>query len=177
VTTYLYEEQIMQLENLQELMAEDLKDVLYAENQIVKALPKMIKAASNSELQQAFEDHLEETKGHVARVEQVMELMGLPVKTKPCKAMKGIIEEGKEVMEEDADEDVMDAALIGAAQKVEHYEIATYGTLCTYAELLGLQDALKLLGQNLDEEKKTDKKLSDLAESVINLEAAGQSEQ
>jgi ferritin-like metal-binding protein YciE len=167
----------MQLENLQDLMMEDLKDVLHAENQIVKALPKMIKKTAHPDLQAAFEEHLEETKGHVERVEQVMELMGMPVKAKPCKAMKGIIEEGKEVMEEDAEDDVMDAALIGAAQKVEHYEIATYGTLCTYADLLGLKEAKKLLGQNLEEEKATDQKLSELAETVINLEAAGAAEQ
>jgi ferritin-like metal-binding protein YciE len=118
--------------------------------------------------------HLEETKGHVERVEQVMELLGMPVRGKTCKAMQGIIEEGKEVMEEDAEDDVMDAALIGAAQKVEHYEIATYGTLCTYAEMLGLKEAKRLLGQNLEEEKMTDQKLTALAESVINLEAADQ---
>jgi ferritin-like metal-binding protein YciE len=162
----------MQMENLEDLMKEDLKDLLHAENQVAKALPKMIKSASNPQLQEAFQLHLEETKGHVERVQQVMELMGMPVKTKPCKAMQGIIEEGKEVMSEDAEDDVMDAALIGAAQKVEHYEIASYGTLCTYAELLGLQDAKKLLGQNLEEEKRTDQKLSELAESVINIEAA-----
>ena len=162
----------MQMENLQDLLKEDLKDVLHAENQIIKALPKMIKTASHPELQQAFKMHLEETKGHVERVEQVMELMGMPVKTKPCKAMQGIIEEGKEVMSEDAEDDVMDAALIGAAQKVEHYEIASYGTLCTYAELLGLAEAKRLLGQNLEEEKATDQKLTQLAESLINLEAA-----
>lgn len=161
----------MQMENLQDLMKEDLKDLLNAENQIVKALPKMIKSASNEQLQQAFEDHLEETKGHVERLEQVMEMLGMPARGKTCKAMQGLLEEGKELMEEDAEEDVMDAALIGAAQKVEHYEIATYGTLCTYADLLGLQDAKKLLGQTLDEEKKTDQKLSELAESVINLQA------
>jgi len=164
----------MQLENLQDLLKEDLKDVLHAENQILKALPKMIKAASNEQLQEAMEHHLEETKGHVDRVEQVMEMLGMSVKAKPCKAMQGIIEEGKEVMGEDAEDDVMDAALIGAAQKVEHYEIATYGTLCTYAELLGLKDAKRLLGQNLEEEKKADQKLSELAEAVINLEAAEQ---
>ena len=162
----------MQMENLEDLLKEDLKDVLHAENQIIKALPKMIKTASNEELKSAFQDHLEETKGHVERLEQVMESLGMPVKGKPCKAMQGIIEEGKEVMEEDAEEDVMDAALIGAAQKVEHYEIATYGTLCTYADLLGLQDAKRLLGQNLEEEKRTDQKLTELAEAVINLEAA-----
>jgi ferritin-like metal-binding protein YciE len=162
----------MQMENLQDLMKEDLKDVLHAENQIIKALPKMIKTASNPQLQQAFQMHLEQTKGHVSRIEEVMGMMGMPVKGKTCKAMQGIIEEGKEVMGEDAEDDVMDAALIGAAQKVEHYEIATYGTLCTYAELLGLRDAKRLLGQNLEEEKQTDAKLTQLAESVINLEAA-----
>jgi len=162
----------MQMENLQDLLKEDLKDVLHAENQIIKALPKMIKTASNPQLQQAFQMHLEETKGHVDRIEEVMGMMGMPVKGKTCKAMQGIIEEGKEVMGEDAEDDVMDAALIGAAQKVEHYEIATYGTLCTYAELLGLRDAKRLLGQNLEEEKRTDAKLTQLAESVINLEAA-----
>ena len=162
----------MQMQNLEDLLKEDLKDVLHAENQIVKALPKMIKKTSNPELKDAMSTHLEETKGHVERVEQVMELLGMPVRGKTCKAMQGIIEEGKEVMEEDAEDDVMDAALIGAAQKVEHYEIATYGTLCTYAELLGLRDAKRLLGQNLEEEKRTDAKLTQLAESVINLEAA-----
>ena len=162
----------MQMENLQDLLKEDLKDVLHAENQIIKALPKMIKTASNPQLQQAFQMHLEETKGHVDRIEEVMGMMGMPVKGKTCKAMQGIIEEGKEVMGEDAEDDVMDAALIGAAQKVEHYEIATYGTLCTYAELLGLRDAKRLLGQNLEEEKRTDAKLTQLAESVINVEAA-----
>jgi len=167
----------MQMENLQDLLKADLKDVLHAENQIVKALPKMIKKASHPELQEALENHLEETKEQVNRVEQVMELLGMPVRSKACKAMQGIIEEGKEVMGEDADDDVMDAALIGAAQKVEHYEIATYGTLCTYAELLGLEEAKRLLGQNLEEEKQADQKLTELAEAVINLEAADQTEQ
>ena len=164
----------MQMENLTDLLKEDLKDVLHAENQILKALPKMIKTATNEQLASAFEQHLAETKVHVERVQQVMEGLGMPVKGKPCKAMKGIIEEGKEVMSEDAEDDVMDAALIGAAQKVEHYEIATYGTLCTYADLLGLDQAKKLLGQNLEEEKATDQKLTELAEAVINLEAADQ---
>ncbi|MDB5322742.1 MAG: hypothetical protein JWN40_4373 [Phycisphaerales bacterium] len=167
----------MQMENLQDLMKSDLKDVLHAENQIVKALPKMIKKASHPELQEALQEHLEETKEQVNRVEQVMELLGMPVRAKTCKAMQGILEEGKEVMGEDADDDVMDAALIGAAQKVEHYEIATYGTLCTYAELLGLEEAKRLLGQNLEEEKNADQKLTDLAEAVINLEAADHTEQ
>jgi len=167
----------MQMENLQDLLQEELKDVLHAENQIVKALPKMIKNASNPDLQSAFEQHLEETREHVNRLEQVMGLLGMPVKGKTCKAMQGIIEEGKQIMGEDAEEDVLDAALIDAAQKVEHYEIATYGTLCTYAELLGLEEAKELLGQNLEEEKRTDQKLTELAEAVINLEAADQTEQ
>jgi ferritin-like metal-binding protein YciE len=163
----------MHMQNLQDLLKEDLKDVLHAENQILKALPKMIKKTSHAELKEAMSNHLEETKGHVERVEQVMELLGMPIRGKACKAMQGIIEEGKEVMEEDAEDDVMDAALIGAAQKVEHYEIATYGTLCTYAELLGLKKAKELLGKNLEEEKMADEKLTALAEDVINLEAAG----
>jgi len=162
---------VMKLEDLEDLFKEDLKDVLHAENQIIKALPKMIKTASNEELKAGFTKHLEETKVHVSRLEQVMEELGMPVKGKVCKAMQGIIEEGKEVMEEDAEEDVMDAALIGAAQKVEHYEIATYGTLCTYADLLGIKNAKKLLGQTLAEEKLTDEKLSKLAISVVNLDA------
>jgi ferritin-like metal-binding protein YciE len=157
---------------LTDLFKEDLKDVLHAENQIVKALPKMIKNATNEDLASAFEQHLEETKVHVERLEKVMEGLGMSVRGKPCKAMQGIIEEGKEVMEENDDEDVLDAALIGAAQKVEHYEIATYGTLCTYADLLGLKEAKKLLGQTLEEEKATDQKLTELAEAVINLQAA-----
>jgi len=162
----------MHMENLEDLMKEELKDVLNAENQIIKALPKMIKKASHEELKTAFEEHLEQTKEQVGRVEQVMEMLGMPARGKTCKAMKGIIEEGQEMMSEDAEEDVMDAALIGAAQKVEHYEIATYGTLCTYADLLGLQEAKRLLGQTLDEEKQTDERLSELAERLINLEAA-----
>jgi ferritin-like metal-binding protein YciE len=162
----------MHMENLQDLLKEDLKDVYNAENQLVKALPKMAKTATNPQLKQAIQTHLAETEEHVNRLEQVMEMLGMPARGKKCKAMEGIIEEGKEVMDEDAEDDVMDAALIGAAQKAEHYEIATYGTLCTYADLLGLKDAKRLLGQTLDEEKKTDQLLTDLAESVINLEAA-----
>jgi len=162
----------MQMENLQDLLKEDLKDVYNAENQLIKALPKMAKNATNPQLKEAIQTHLEETKEQVERLEQVMEMLGMPARGKTCKAMQGLLEEGKEVMDEDAEDDVMDAALIGAAQKVEHYEIATYGTLCTYADLLGLKDAKRLLGQNLEEEKKTDQLLTELAESVINLEAA-----
>ena len=162
----------MELSNLKDLMMHDLKDIYNAEGQLAKALPKMAKAATNPELKAAFEAHLEETKVQIERLEQVMEMLEMPIRGKKCKAMEGLLEEGKEVMGEDASEDVMDAALIGAAQKVEHYEIATYGTICTYAELLGLEQAKKLLGQNLDEEEKTDEKLSELAETIINVEAA-----
>ena len=155
----------MQMENLEDLLKEDLKDVLNAENQILKALPKMIKKASNEELKTAFQDHLEETKEHVERVEQAMEIMGMPARGKTCKAMKGIIEEGQEVMSEDAEEDVMDAALIAAAQKVEHYEIATYGTLIAWAKELGQRGVADLLKATLAEEEAADKKLTQIAAS------------
>jgi ferritin-like metal-binding protein YciE len=161
----------MQMESLQDLFVDQLKDLYNAENQLIKALPKMAKAASNPELQQAFTTHLEETRKHAERIEQVLEKMGEKAKGKKCKAMEGLIEEGKEMMEEDADPEVMDAGLIAAAQRVEHYEIAGYGCVRTYAKLLGNEQAAKVLQQTLDEEGKTDKMLTDLAESVINLEA------
>ena len=165
------------MSTLRETFLDELGDIYDAEKQILKALPKMAQAGQHEDLRHAFEEHLEETRGHVNRLEQVMGMLGMPVKGKTCKAMQGIIEEGKEVMSEDAEDEVMDAALIGAAQKVEHYEIASYGTLCTYAELLGLDEAKELLGQNLEEEKRTDQKLTELAEAVINLQAADQTEQ
>jgi len=161
----------MQMESLQDLFFDQLKALYNAENQLIKALPKMAKAASNPELQQAFTTHLEETRKHAERIEQVLEKMGEKAKGKKCKAMEGLIEEGKEMMEEDADPEVMDAGLIAAAQRVEHYEIAGYGCVRTYAKLLGNEQAAKVLQQTLDEEGKTDKMLTDLAESVINLEA------
>jgi ferritin-like metal-binding protein YciE len=161
----------MQMESLQDLFVDQLKDLYNAENQLIKALPKMAKAASNPELQQAFTTHLEETRKHAERIEQVLDKMGEKPKGKKCKAMEGLIEEGKEMMEEDADPEVMDAGLIAAAQRVEHYEIAGYGCVRTYAKLLGNEQAAKILQQTLDEEGNTDKKLTDLAESVINLEA------
>lgn len=164
----------MQMQDLQDLMKADLRDVLNAETQVLRALNQMKKKAHHPELQQAFETHIEETRQQIERIEQVMQMLGMPTRGKTCKAMQGLIEEGKEVMSEDAEDDVLDAALIGAAQKVEHYEIATYGTLCAYADLLGLQDAKKLLGQTLDEEKKTDQILTQLAESVINVDALNQ---
>src|SRR3954471_6959928 len=155
---------------IQELLADQLKDLYSAENQIIKALPKMAKSATNEQLRVAFERHLEETRGHVARLEQVAEQMGITLRGKKCKGMEGLIEEGKEAMEEFED-DVLDAALIGAAQKVEHYEIAAYGTARTHANMLGLSKVARLLQQTLDEEGRTDKKLTQLAENIVNLEA------
>ncbi|HET6250576.1 MAG TPA: ferritin-like domain-containing protein [Tepidisphaeraceae bacterium] len=162
----------MQLEDLRDLYTEQLRDLYNAENQLVKALPKMAKAASNEELSQGFLDHLEETKGHVERLEEIFESLGEKPTGKTCAAMKGLIEEGKETMEEDAEPEVMDAGLIAAAQRVEHYEIAAYGTVRTFAKLLGDNEAAKLLQQTLDEEGACDKKLTKLATSTINLEAA-----
>jgi len=159
------------LNSLDDLLVHELQDIYNAENQILKALPKMIKAASHPELQSAFEEHLEQTEGQVERLDQVFKLLGVPAKGKKCEGMAGLLEEGKKVMEEDAEPSVMDAALISAAQKVEHYEIASYGCLCTYAELLGYDQVHDLLGQNLEEEEVTDEKLTELAESVINIEA------
>ncbi len=159
------------LNSLDDLLVHELQDIYNAEGQILKALPKMIKAASHPELQSAFEEHLEQTEGQVERLDQVFKLLGVPAKGKKCEGMAGLIEEGKKVMEEDAEPSVMDAALIAAAQKVEHYEIASYGCVCTYAEMLGYEQVHDLLGQNLEEEETTDEKLSMLAESVINVEA------
>ena len=154
---------------LEELLQDELKDLYSAENQIVKALPKMIKGAQSPELKRAFERHLEETKRQVERLNQIGEELGMKMTGKKCKGMEGLIEEGKEMLEE-LDEENMDAGLIGAAQKVEHYEIAGYGTARTHADLLGLKKVARLLQQTLDEEGATDKKLTALAESIINVE-------
>ena len=164
------------LKSLDDLLVHELQDIYDAEKQITKALPKMIKAASHPELQAAFEEHLEQTEGQIERLEQVFKLLGMPAKGKKCDGMAGLIEEGNKMMSEDADPAVMDAALISAAQKVEHYEIASYGCVCTYAEMLGYEQAHDLLGQNLDEEEATDERLTALAESVINVEAEEGSE-
>ena len=157
---------------LEELLIDELKDIYSAENQIVKALPKMVKAASSPELKRAFERHLEETRRQVERLDQIGQALDTKLTGKKCKGMEGLIEEGKELIEEDLDDNAKDAGLIGAAQKVEHYEIAAYGTARTHAELLGFAKAAKLLQQTLDEEGATDKKLTQLAESIINVEAA-----
>jgi ferritin-like metal-binding protein YciE len=157
---------------LEELLVDELKDIYSAENQIIKALPKMAKAASSPELKRAFERHLEETRRQVERLDQIGQTLDVKLTGKKCKGMEGLIEEGKEIMEEDFDENAIDAGLIGAAQKVEHYEIAAYGTARTHAEMLGYSKAAKLLQTTLDEEGATDKKLTQLAESIINVEAA-----
>jgi len=167
----------MKVTTLQELYVEELRDVYSAENQILKALPKMAEAADSDELRAAFEEHLEQTNEHVARLDQIFESLGTTSKGKKCKGMEGLLEEGKELLEEDMDPDVLDCAMIAAAQRVEHYEIAVYGCLCTYAKLLGRDEDLDLLGQTLDEEKETDESLTDLAESSINLEAADNEEE
>jgi ferritin-like metal-binding protein YciE len=156
---------------LQTLLIDELKDLYNAENQIVKALPKMAKAAGSPELRRAFERHLEQTRGHVERLEQIGQELDVKMTGKKCKGMEGLIEEGKELLEEDLEQDALDAGLIGAAQKVEHYEIAGYGTARAHAMVLGYNKVARLLQQTLNEEGATDKKLTELAESLINAEA------
>ena len=155
---------------LHDLFEDQIKDLYSAENQIIKALPKMAKSATNPQLRTAFERHLEETRNQVARLEQIADELDFSPKGKKCAGMEGLIEEGKDVMSE-FEEDTLDAGMIGAAQKVEHYEIAAYGTARAHAELLGYTRAARLLQQTLDEEGRTDKKLSQLAESIVNVEA------
>lgn len=161
----------MKLKTLDDLLTDMLKDIYSAEGQLVKALPKMAKAAESDELRQAFTDHLEETRGQVSRLDEIFKHLEASPRGKKCKAMEGLIEEGKELIEEDAEPTVKDAGLIGAAQKVEHYEIAAYGTARAIAELLGYDEIARLLQETLDEEGAADKKLTDLAESVINITA------
>ncbi|MDB5293419.1 MAG: hypothetical protein JWL69_4660 [Phycisphaerales bacterium] len=162
----------MQLHELKDLYVDQLRDLFSAENQIIKALPKMAKAASNEQLAQSFQEHLEQTRGHVDRLKQVFDQLGKKPTGKVCKAMQGLIEEAKETMDESEDPEVMDAGLIASAQRVEHYEIAGYGTVRSFAKLLGDDAAARLLQQTLNEEGETDKKLSRLAETTINVEAA-----
>ncbi len=162
----------MKLDSLENLFVHELKDLLSAEKQLVKALPKMAKGASSDALKEAIEDHLEQTKTHVERLETIFEDLGKAARAEHCKAMEGLVKEGAELLDEEGDSMVKDAALIGAAQRVEHYEISAYGTARTIAELLGQENAMKLLQQTLDEEKETDAKLTELAMSEINVEAA-----
>ena len=165
----------MQQSDLKELYVDELKDIYSAETQLVKALPKMAKAAASDELRSGFEEHLEQTKGHVSRLEDIFKALGESPKGKKCKGMEGLIKEGAEMIDEDPAPEELDAGLISAAQRVEHYEIAGYGCVATYAKLLRESDAEALLRQTLDEEKETDEKLTQLADS-INLEAAGSEE-
>jgi len=153
-------------EGLKELYVDELRDLYNAENQLVKALPKIAKAASSEKLRQGFEEHLEQTKGHVQRLEKIFQALGESPKGKKCKGMEGLIEEGSEVMEENYEGSVLDAALIGAAQRVEHYEIAGYGTVRSMAETLGESNHVSLLEETLEEEKETDEKLSELAAEI-----------
>jgi ferritin-like metal-binding protein YciE len=161
----------MSLKTLEDLFVHELKDILHAEKQILRALPKMAKATESETLQAAFEVHREQTEGQVARLEEIFEMLEKPARAKRCVGMEGLIEEGTELMEEgDLETPAMDAGLIACAQKVEHYEICAYGTLVAYANQLGMSKAARLLQQTLDEEKETDEKLTDLA-SAINFEA------
>jgi ferritin-like metal-binding protein YciE len=161
----------MEIDSLRKLYIEELKDLYSAEKQILQALPRMAKKATNPQLKAGFEEHARQTEQQVQRLDQIFEALGKSPRGKKCKGMEGLLEEGKEVMQEDMDNETRDAALIAAAQKVEHYEIAGYGTVRTYAQLLGEKEAVKLLQTTLDEEGMTDKKLTQLAESSINVEA------
>ena len=161
----------MEKENLHELFIEELQDLYHAEKQLLKALPKMAKAATSDQLRQAFQTHVQETEEQVNRLEQVFDLLDRPAKAKKCQAMEGLVDEAKDLISDHDESPALDAALICAAQKVEHYEIAAYGTLCTWGELMGHMQVLQLLKQTLSEEKQTDEKLTQIAESTINLEA------
>lgn len=154
------------MQTLEEAFVEEIRDLYDAEKQIVKALPKMARAANSPELRDAFREHLEVTKGQVQRLEQIFESMGQKARSKPCKGMKGLIEEGQEIISEDAEENIGDLALIGAAQKVEHYEISGYGTMRTFAQAMGRKDVAQLLDQTLKEEEATDKKLTQIAKTL-----------
>jgi ferritin-like metal-binding protein YciE len=160
------------IKTLDDLFVHMLQDIYYAENQITKALPKMIDKAADPQLKQAFQTHLTETQGQIKRLEQVFQMHGQPVKGVTCAAMDGIIEESQEIMGDADDDEVRDAAMLAAAQAVEHYEITRYGTLIAYAQQLGRSDCASVLQQNLDEEKATDRKLTALAESKVNRKAA-----
>jgi ferritin-like metal-binding protein YciE len=160
----------MTKDTLRELYIDELKDLYSAENQLTKALPKMAKSAAAEELSQAFEQHLEQTRGHVERLQQIFDALEEKPTGKKCLGMEGLIKEGTEILSEDYEDEVMDAALISAAQRVEHYEIAAYGTIRAYAKLLGESEHVSLIEQTLQEEKETDQKLTELA-SEINVQA------
>jgi ferritin-like metal-binding protein YciE len=163
--------------SLHELYLEELKDLYDAENQIIKALPKMVDAASSEELQGALTEHLEVTRGQAKRLEQIFQNMGEKLKAEKCKGMEGLIKEGSDILSEDMDEDVKDAAIISAAQRIEHYEMAGYGTVRTWANLLGETEAEELLQETLDEEKEADEKLNELAEEINVQAESGEGEE
>ena len=158
--------------SMRELLTEEMADIYNAEKQLLRALPKLARAATSEQLRTAFEQHLDETQEQVRRIEQAFEALGERPKSKKCDAMEGLIKEGEHIMEEDFDGSVLDAALIAAAQKVEHYEIASYGTLCAFAKVLEETEAGDLLMETLNEEKEADSTLSEVAESSINIQAA-----
>src|SRR5690349_25094363 len=162
----------MKLDTLQKLYVEELRDLYNAENQLLKALPKMAKGASSEELKNAFEKHLEQTETHVERLENIFEQLDQTPKGKTCRGMKGLIGEGSEILKEEGDPSVLDAGIIVAAQKVEHYEIAAYGSVRTFAELLGQNKAVELLQATLDEESEANELLNELAEGIVNPEAS-----
>lgn len=164
-------------ESVRQLYIDELRDLYNAETQLVKALPKMAKASSNSELRQGFEEHLRQTSEHVSRLEQIFEMLDEKPTGKKCLGMDGLVKEGAETMKEDYEDAVMDAAIIGAAQRVEHYEIAGYGTVRTLAELLGEDEHVSLLEQTLEEEKQTDEKLTRLAEGINRQAAAADNDE
>ena len=156
---------------LHQLFLEELADIYNAEQQLTKALPKLVKAAKHGELRQAFQSHFQETQEHVSRLDQVAESLGESLPRKKCKGMEGLLDEGEDMMDDKEDSEALDAALIMAAQKVEHYEIAAYGSLCAWAELMGHTEALELLQRTLSEEKEADEKLTRIAEEAANSEA------
>jgi ferritin-like metal-binding protein YciE len=162
----------MKIATLEDLLADELKDLYSAENQLIKALPKMAKAAESEDLRTAFEDHLEQTRTHAERIEQICNEMGIKPGGKKCLGMEGLIEEGKELLQEKVEPEPLEAGLIGAAQRVEHYEIAGYGTARAHAQQLGLTKVADILGQTLEEEKQANDKLTQLAENQINVQAA-----
>ncbi len=161
----------MKLNTLHDAFVHELQDLYSAEKQLIQALPKMAKAASNEELTAAFEEHLEETKGHVDRLERLFEHLEASPRGHKCKAMEGLIAEGNETLKEDASSEVLDALIVSIAQKIEHYEIAGYGTARTFAQCLGLREAADTLQETLDEESAADEKLTEIAESAVNEEA------
>ena len=165
------------MEALKKLLQDELEDIYDAEHQLVKALPKMIERSSSPELQQALKQHLTVTQNQIKRLEQVFQTLGEKAKRKPCKGMAGIVAEGSEMLEEDLEESTKDAAIISAAQKVEHYEIASYGTVRTLAQTLGNNEVAELLEETLDEEKEADERLTQIAESAVNSEAASETNQ